>query len=91
MGEVELLNKELLKQTERRRKGYNPEKPEDLIQLDAITFYIGARKRYMICMIDLVSRYSFAYSYKTLSSSSTKDFFLRIEKVIPLPNKTCSN
>ena len=75
----------------RRRKVYNLDKPGDLIQLDAITFYIGERKRYMICMIDLVSRYSFAYSYKTLSSSSTKDFFLRIEKVIPLPNKTCSN
>ena len=87
MGEVELLNKELLKQTERRRKGYNPEKPEDLIQLDAITFYIGERKRYMTYAIDLVGRYSFTYSYKTLGSNSTKDFFLRMEKVCPYPIK----
>ena len=70
-----------------RRKEYNPEKPGDLIQLDAITFYIGGRKRYMICAVDLVSRHSFAYSYKTLSSSSTTDFFKRMEKVFPYPIK----
>lgn len=75
------------KNNKARRKEYNPEKPGDLIQLDAITFYIGGRKRYMICAVDLVSRHSFAYSYKTLSSSSTTDFFKRMEKVFPYPIK----
>lgn len=70
-------------QKKNRRKDYKPQKPGDLVQLDAVTFYLNGVKRYLVCAVDLVSRYSFVYSYKTLSSSSTKDFFLRMEKVFP--------
>jgi transposase InsO family protein len=71
------------KQTKRRRKSYQPNKPGDLIQLDAITFYLNGTRRYFVCAVDLVSRYSFVYSYKSLSSNSTKDFFLKMEQVFP--------
>lgn len=71
------------KQVKTRRKDYQPGSPGDLIQLDAITFYLNGVKRYLICAVDLVSRYSFVYAYKTLSSNSTKDFFLRMQDVFP--------
>jgi len=71
------------KNNKTRRKGYKPERPGDLIQLDAVTFYIGGRKRYMVCAVDIVSRYAFVHSYKTLSSNSTTDFFKRMEEVFP--------
>lgn len=66
-----------------RRKDYQPQRPGDLIQLDAVTFSLNGTKRYLICAVDLVSRYSFVCAYKTLSSNSTTDFFKRIEKVFP--------
>ncbi len=58
-----------------RKKDYQPKSPGDLIQLDAVTFYLNGVKRYLICAVDLISRYSFVYAYKSLSSNSTKDFF----------------
>lgn len=66
-----------------RRKDYQPENPGDLIQLDAVTFYLNGIKRYLICAVDLVSRYSFVYAYKSLSSNSTKDFFLKMQNIFP--------
>ncbi len=66
-----------------RRKNYNPNSPGDLLQLDAITFYLNGIKRYFVCAVDLVSRYSFVYAYKSLSSNSTKDFFLKMQNIFP--------
>jgi transposase-like protein len=71
------------KKLKTRRKDYQPNSPGDLIQLDAITFYLNGVKRYLICAVDLVSRYSFVYAYKSLSSNSTKDFFLKMQNIFP--------
>lgn len=78
-------NKQKLSKT--RRKDYLPSSPGDLVQLDAVTFYLNGVKRYLICAVDLSSRYSFVYAYKSLSSNSTKDFFLKMQDIFPYPIK----
>lgn len=51
-----------------RSSNYKPTRPGDLVQIDAISIFQGGIKRYLICALDLVTRFAFAYSYKTLSS-----------------------
>jgi len=70
-----------------RRKGYQPENPGDLIQMDAIVKFIWGVKRYIITAIDLKSEFAFAQSYTNLSSKSTSDFFEKLKKVAPFPIK----
>lgn len=62
---------------------YIPEDPGDLVQIDAITFFLMGTKRYIITAIDIKTRFAFAYSYKTLSSASARDFIEKLEVVAP--------
>lgn len=62
---------------------YIPKDPGDLIQIDAITFFLMGTKRYIITAIDIKTRFAFAYSYKTLSSASARDFIQKLEIVAP--------
>jgi len=64
-----------------RAKGYHLKVAGDLMQVDAISIFIQGTKRYIICALDIVSRFAFAYSYKTLSSQSAKDFMQKLEQV----------
>lgn len=66
-----------------RRKGYQPQQPGDLIQIDSITIFLEGVKRYLITAIDVESKFAFAYAYGSLSSRSGKDFFEKLEKVMP--------
>ena len=66
-----------------RRKDYRPRKPGDLVQLDAIYVFEEGVKRYVISCIDLVSRFAFAWCYRSLSSLSAKDLLLRFLSVAP--------
>ena len=66
-----------------RRKGYQPEQPGDLLQLDAIVKFIWGLKRYIITAIDLKSEFAFAQAYTHLSSHSTEDFFNKLQQVAP--------
>jgi putative transposase len=70
-----------------RRKGYLPENPGDLIQIDAILKFIWGIKRYIITAICLKSEFAFAQAYKNLSSKSSSDFFEKLQKVAPFPIK----
>jgi transposase len=45
-----------------------------LIQVDTKYFYVLNRKFYLFSAIDCKSRYGFTYCYKTISSTSGKDF-----------------
>ena len=62
---------------------YIPANPGDLVQIDAITFFLMGTKRYIITAIDIKTRFAFAYSYKTLSSNSAKDFIGKLQRVSP--------
>lgn len=66
-----------------RPNGYKPTNPGDLVQVDAISIFQGGIKRYIVCALDLVTRFAFAYSYKTLSSQSARDFMQKLEEVAP--------
>lgn len=64
-----------------RIKGYKPEKPGDLVEIDSITIFVEGIRRYIITGIDIVSRFSFSYGYKSLNSENAKDFIERFRKV----------
>ena len=66
---------------------YVPNQPGDLVQIDAITFYLLGIKRYIFTAIDIKTRFAFAYTYKTLSSSTAKDFIQKLERVAPFQLK----
>ncbi|MFB3851285.1 MAG: helix-turn-helix domain-containing protein [Acidobacteriota bacterium] len=70
-----------------RRKGYVPENPGDLIEIDTISLFKDGIKRYIITAVDLKSRFAFAYCYKTLSSLSAKDFMKKLQTVLPFEIK----
>jgi len=70
-----------------RAKGYKPKQPGDLVQIDAVEIFLLNVRRYIITAIDLKSRFAFAYAYKTLSSSSAKDFMIKFRRVAPFDIK----
>lgn len=76
------------KQNKKLRVGnYHPKDPGDLVQIDAIAFFLVGTKRYIITAIDIKTRFAFAYSYKTLSSQSAKDFIQKLQIVAPFEVK----
>jgi hypothetical protein len=70
-----------------RRKGYRPEYPGDLLQIDSIARFKDGLKRYILTAIDCQGEFSFAWSYSNLSSKSAQDFFLKLESVVPFKIK----
>lgn len=64
---------------------FKPQKPGDLVQVDAITIFLDGIVRYIITALDVKSRFAFAYVYKTLSSNTAKDFVQRLREVAPFP------
>jgi len=70
-----------------RIKDYKAKRPGDLVQIDAIELYINGIRRYIITALDVKTRFSFAYCFKTLSSATAKIFFQKLEEVIPFPVK----
>lgn len=66
-----------------RRGDYMPQIPGDLLQIDTIVLFDFGIRRYLICAIDLVSRFAFAYCYKSATSNSAEDFMRKLDKVAP--------
>lgn len=66
---------------------YVAKAPGDLVQVDAITLFYLKTRRYIVTAIDLKTKFAFAYCYKTLSSSSARDFMQKLETVTPFPVK----
>jgi transposase InsO family protein len=63
--------------------GYEVKDPGDLFQIDSIVRFEHGIKRYLITAIDVISRFSFAYTYKTHTSISTSDFIKKLIQVTP--------
>ena len=80
------------RKTRRKRKrvskGYRPSLPGELVEIDAIVRYDFGIKRYLITAIDLYSRFTFAYSYKSLSSHMALDFYKKLESIVPFSIKS---
>lgn len=56
-----------------------------LVQVDTKYFYVLGRKFYIFSAIDCKSRYAFIYCYRSISSSSGKDFIRRVREYFPFP------
>lgn len=66
-----------------RRKGFYPSLPGDLVQLDTIAIFSDGLKRYVLTAIDLPTRFTFAYAYKSNSSANARDFLSKLKDVAP--------
>lgn len=71
------------KQKKLRRKDYKPELPGNLIQIDTVEIRLNGVRRFIITAIDLTTRFTFAYAYKSLSSTSGRDFLQRLIETVP--------
>ena len=54
-----------------------------LVQVDTKYFYILNKKFYLFTAIDCKSRYGFVYCYRTISSTSGKDFIKKVKEYFP--------
>ncbi len=66
-----------------RRKGFYPKLPGDLVEIDTVDIFVDGVKRYLLTAIDLPTRFAFAYTYKSSSSSSARDFLEKLRCVAP--------
>jgi len=72
-------------QRKTRRKGFHPAKPGDLVEIDTVDIFVDGLKRYLLTAIDLPTRFAFAYTYKSSSSSTARDFLGKLKLVAPFP------
>lgn len=56
-----------------------------LVQVDTKYFYVLGKKFYLFTAIDCKSRYGFIWCYKTISSTSGRDFIQRVKAYFPFP------
>ncbi len=66
-----------------RRKGFVPQQPGDLIQMDTVSIFTAGIKRYIFTGIDVRTRFAFAYTYKSNSSANGRDFLRKFTEVAP--------
>ncbi len=66
-----------------RRKSFYPKLPGDLVEIDTVSIFVDGVKRYLLTAIDLPTRFAFAYTYKSSSSSSARDFLEKLKSVAP--------
>jgi transposase InsO family protein len=70
-------------QKKTRRKGFLPQKPGDLIQIDTVSIFTDGIKRHIFTTIDIRTRFAFAYAYKSSSSAHGSVFFGKLLEVVP--------
>lgn len=74
--------------TKIKKKKDRPQKkkfkfPGERIQIDTIIILKKGIRRYIINAIDVYSRLSFSYCYKSLSSNSSTDFLIKMKQIFP--------
>jgi transposase InsO family protein len=70
-----------------RRKGFCPQEPGDLVQMDTITLFADGLRRYIFTAIDVRTRFAFAYMYKSNSSINSTDFMDKFLSIVPFTIK----
>ena len=86
-GQLKVRKLSKNKAVKQRIGNYQPKEPGDVIQIDAIEIFLDGIKRYILCALDIYTRFAFAYSYKTLSSQSARDFMRKLEYIAPFKIK----
>ena len=67
----------------KRRSGYTPKQPGDMLQVDTIVKFIHGVKRYILTAVDYHGRFAFGYAYKSPSSANASDFLAKLKAVTP--------
>ena len=75
--------KRTVRPNKQRVFGYEVKDSGDLFQVDTIVRFEHGIKRYIITAIDVVSKFAFAYTYKSHSSLATKDFIEKLIRITP--------
>ena len=78
-----VLIREIKRKKKLRRKGFSPNQPGDLVQMDTISVFTAGLKRYIFTAIDVWTRFAFAYTYKDNSSANGDDFMGKFLRVAP--------
>jgi len=68
-----------------RRKGFRPQQPGDIVQMDTVAVFDAGIKRYIFTAIDMSTRFAFACTYPSNSSSNGSDFLKKFITVAPFP------
>jgi len=66
---------------------YQSHQPGELLQLDTLVRFDLGIKRHILTAIDLYSKFSFAFTYRSLSSRIALDFYQKLELVAPFKIK----
>lgn len=66
-----------------RRKGHKADKPGALVEIDTVVIFVNNIRRYIITAIDVHGRFAYAHTYKSPSSANAKDFFEKLNEVVP--------
>jgi transposase InsO family protein len=70
-----------------RRKGFVPQLPGDLVQMDTIAVFVAGLKRYIFTALDVKSRFAFAFAYTSNSSANGSDFIGKFITVAPFATR----
>lgn len=82
-GQLKVRSVSKNKTVKQRIGSYQPKEPGDVVQIDAIEIFLDGIKRYILCALDIKTRFAFAYAYKTLSSKSARDFMQKLQMIAP--------
>ena len=82
-GHLKVRSTNKTKTIKQRIGSYLPKEPGDVVQIDAIEIFLDGIKRYILCALDIKARFAFAFSYKSLSSKTARDFMQKFQSVIP--------
>ena len=77
------IKKHKRKKKQRISSRYKTTYAGELVQIDTIVKYVDGIKLYIHTAVDVYSRYSFAYSYKRLSSRTALDFYQKLKYCAP--------
>jgi len=66
-----------------RRKGFLPQLPGDIVQMDTVSIFSEGIKRYIFTAIDVKTRFAFACTYKSNSSANGSDFLNNFIAIAP--------
>lgn len=62
------------KRKKRRRNGYLPDNPGDLVQVDGVLVFVNGQRRYTFTAVCVLAHWSFSKTYTTASSRNGADF-----------------
>ncbi len=79
-GKIKMKSK---KKKERKPDNFKSDAPGELVEIDTIVRFVGQMKRYIVTAVDTHGRTAFAWCYRRPNSFNTRDFFRKLETVLP--------